>query len=103
MSYNPRSGENLKHPTDTELLNPAKDTLPGEKTKQNKTKTVVVSPCNPVMVEALFFSYTNIDKSCVHPSSENTMCPLYTENFHTWFYIYGLLSAVIPLFTVRVT
>lgn len=32
------------------------------------------------MAEALFFSYTNIDRSCIQPGSRNTMCPLYTEN-----------------------
>lgn len=68
----PTERRNLKHPTNTELLKPAKDTLLG------KNKTKQISPWNPVMVKALFFPHTNIDRSCVQPGSENTMCPFVT-------------------------
>lgn len=50
------------------------------------------------MVEALFFSHTNIDRSCVQPGSENTMCPLYTENADS--VSYGLLSMISLIFTL---
>lgn len=36
-------------------------------------------PATSVMVKALF-SGTNIDRSCVQPGSENTMCPVYSQS-----------------------
>lgn len=50
------------------------------------------------MVKALFFSHTNIDKSCVQPGSENATCPLYTENPDS--VLYGLLRMIPLIFTV---
>lgn len=60
---------NLKHPTNTELLNLAKDTLPGK-------KNLTLETSDGRSTSFCFFSHTNIDRSCLQPGSENTMCPL---------------------------
>lgn len=73
MSYNPQSfGSGNTQPIQNY------STLPGK----NDKKT---SPCNPVVVETpllLFFflkPHKNIDRSCLQPSSKNTMYPVQSE------------------------
>lgn len=73
MSYNPQSfGSWNTQPIQNY------STLPGKNDKRT-------SPCNPVMVKALFFlsfflkPQKNIDRSCLQPGSKNTMCPVHSE------------------------
>lgn len=77
---------NLKHPTNTELLNLAKDTLPEKK----------ISPWKPVMVEALLFVFFLIQTltEAVYSQAARTRCVHYSETA-----LDGLLSMIHLIFT----
>lgn len=78
---------NLKHPTNTEVLNPAKKHI----TRKKKN----LQPSDGW--STFFFSHTNIDKA-VYSQAARTLCVHCSENPNST--LYGLLSVIPLIFTV---